>query len=351
MSIYTTTYSSSYIDPRASVRTSTFASSPTSSGFATNSRMSPLSNPPSGFRADTTSHSDFSERSSINGMRVDRPLARATMEKSGYSRESGNPFGDSPTRRLEAQREREINASYLDPITLKRMQRADPIEAENGGAGPQWGSTTSSAAYTWQETAHDRFAKIDRTMIGEKQENGYTREHVLVPQDRVVDDVSTMRASYVKPERPVPGNIPNRTVMQSSGYAHSEVPMIGKKTVLSPAGPDELSAVQLQRLKQTNTPEYTNVFHPDPYESLAKATFQNPEQFRDRSPDTFEDIRKVSTGYAANEERTVGAPGDYRDHRTGVTEKMMSMRDPGTLRTRDTGMMPNVVQRSGYWAS
>ena len=351
MSIYATTYSSSYTDPRAQTRAPSAAVQPSGTGFAKNSRMSPLSSAPGAFDGDTTSHSAFSERSSLNGVRSDRQVGQAIMEKSGYSRETGNIFGDSPARRAEAQREREINASHLDPVTYKRMQKSDPIAAENGGAGPAWGSTASSAAFTRQETAHERFARIDRDLIGQKQENGYTREKMLVGQERISDDISTMKAEYVRPERPPVGDIPNRTVMQSSGYAHAETPTIGKKTVLADASPDELSAVQLQRLKQTNTPEYTNVFHPDPYASVAKATFQDPEQLRERGVPEFSQVRKVRTGYDANEHVTVGAPGDARTHKTGKTEKMKTMRDPETLKTRDTGVMPNVVQRSGYWGS
>jgi hypothetical protein len=77
-----------------------------------------------------------------------RPLARAAMERSGFWRDpSASILQDSPARRVDAARDRAANASHLDALTLKRMRHQNPIDAENGGAGPTWGSTTSGATF------------------------------------------------------------------------------------------------------------------------------------------------------------------------------------------------------------
>lgn len=355
-SIYTTTYSASYSRPQTTwaMSRSVDQAQPTKTGFAANNRVSPLDLAPmsdTSIYNTTSAHATHSDASSVKSLAASKPIARASMEHSGFWTEpQANVLYDSPARRVAVDKERATNASYLDSLTLKRMKHHNPIDAENGGAGPRWGSTTASQSFQRHETSHERFNQIDRSLIGKKEHNGFTRQHIAISEERIDDGLSTTKATYTKPVRSNFGEIPSRTVMEHSGFATAAIPTMTRKAMLSDTSASELHPIAVTRLKHKNTPEYQNLFDPDPYKSIAHVSYTAPNK-QARAATAFPCVRRGATGYNSNESVIAGPPGDRRTYKTGKTETMKKFKDPETLRPRATGQVPNVVERSGYWAT
>lgn len=356
-SVYTTTYASSYSRPQttwAASRSLDSKAQPINTGFASNNHVSPLDLAPvndTSIYKQTSTHATHCDGASVKALAASKPIARASMEHSGFWTEpQANVLYDSPARRVAADKERTTNASFLDPLTLKRMKHHNPIDAENGGAGPAWGSTTASQSYQRHETSHERFNNIDRSLIGKKEHNGFTRQHITITEDRIDDGKSTTQATYQKPVRPKFGEIPTRTVMEHSGFATAAIPTMTKKRMLSDIKPDELHPVTVARMKHKDTAEYQNLFNPDPYKSVAHVSYQPPNA-QTRAFTAMPGVRRGATGYNSNERVIAGPPGDARTYKTGKTEAMKKFKDPETLRPRGVGQVPNVVERSGYWAT
>ena len=354
---WSTTYSSSYTRPNTTQSRCTFPElrSNDISGFSSNNRVSPLDLAPlddKSIYGTTSSHAAHSEVSTIKTLMKSKPITHAVMEHSGFWREpEPNVLYDSPTMRKKNEREREVNASYLDPLTLKRMAHKNPIDGENNGAGPRWGSTTNRTAYSRYENSHDRYWKTDRNLIGPKDENSFTRQHVTIGEKPIDEQTSTMKASYRMPPRIVSAEIPNRTVMEQSGFSNSVSPTMNRKMMLSDVSTNDLHPIEVSRLKHKNTPEYQNLYYPDPYMSTNQVSYRNPIRTMQRAMTATASIRRGNTGYNSNETITVGAPGDPRYHKTGKSETTKKFKDPATLRNHDVQQTPNIVERSGYWAT
>jgi hypothetical protein len=101
-------------------------------------------------------------------------------------------------------------------------------------------------------------------------------------------------------------------------------------------------------MRRRNTTEYQNLFEPSPYCSVHRISYSAASPARDVAMDA--PIRRGATGYDANETVFVGPPGDPRYFRTGTATMGRHYRNPGELRTRDSEQIPNIVERSGYWA-
>lgn len=379
---YTTTYSSSYTRPKTTsystrsinpnlasgtqsgaggnIGTTTGGVGSTTqhlpSGYSTNNRVSPLELAPRPDRKDyldSYSHECFCPESSIKTLMRERPIVRAAMERSGYWNEPmPNVLYESPAMRVTSARERTINAANLDPLTLKRITKENPIDGENHGAGPEWGSTTYNQAYHNYETNNSKFFKTDRNLIGKKEPDAFTRNHLTIPEKPVDEQISTYTASYRKPPVLTSINIPNRTVMERSGYTGSLIPTMNKAAPLSDVTADELNPIEVSRLRHVNPPEYQNLFDPDPYKSTYQISYQTPRRTIERALTSSSNVRHARTGYQTNETITAGPPGDPRYFKTGKTEVMRKFKDPTqALRSRNTNVRPNVMERSGYWAT
>lgn len=350
---WTTTYSSSYTRPNTTQSRFTFPElrSNEITGFSSNNRVSPLDLAPlddKSIYGTTSSHAAHSELSTIKTLMKPKPISQSVMEHSGFWREpEPNVLYDSPTMRKKNEREREINASYLDPLTLKRIAHKNPIDGENSGAGPRWGSTTNRTAYARYDNSHDRYWKIDKSLIGPKDENGFTRQHLTIGEKPIDEQTSTMKASYRNPPRITTAEIPNRTVMERSGFSNSSSPTINRKMMLSDVSANDLHPIEVSRLKHKNTPEYQNLYFPDPYVTTNQVSYRNPT----RAMTAAASIRRGNTGYNSNETVIVGAPGDPRYHKTGKSETTKKFKDPATLRNNNIQQTPNIVERSGYWAT
>jgi hypothetical protein len=277
-----------------------------------------------------------------------KPIPHASMERSGFWR-TPEPNGilESPAGRQQSEADRERAAAYLDPLTLRRMKHANPIDAENGGAGPRWGSTTNRATFTEHPTALDRFRTTDWQLVGAKDATSYTHQRVFVPEEPVTDSVSTTQASYVKPARDREITIPNRTVMDKSGFQTAAIPTKTENVPMADHSPSDLPATVVAELKKKNTPEYQNLYEPNPYKSTQQISYTAPGP---RAYTTDMGWRRGPTGYLMNSRVIAGAPGDPRYHRTGESTTAASFGDPEAKRERNLGQVPNVVERSGYWA-
>jgi hypothetical protein len=285
-------------------------------------------------------------------MRGSRPLARAAMERSGFWRDpSANVLQESPAERVDATREREVSASHLDQLTLKRMRHQNPIDAENSGSGPKWGSTTSGTTFCEHQSSHDRFREIDRSLIGSRESTSFSRQRVAIGEGRIEEPISTAHDCYRPKELARGIHIPNHTVMEPSGFATAAIPTQTHVAKMSEVTAADLPAATVAEMRRKSTPEYQNLFEPTPYRSIHRISFGDPgagSAARDVGPDT--QIRRRATGYDTNETVSARPPGGPRHFRTGATTTVRDYRDPEELRTRDTHLVPDVVERSGYWA-
>jgi hypothetical protein len=275
------------------------------------------------------------------------------MEKSGYWREPlPNVLYDSPATREVTARDRYANASTLHPITLKRMAHRNPVDGENKGAGPDWGSTTSGTVYHEHESNQSRFWKTDRSLIGKREPDGYTRQHLTIPQAPVDEQKSIYTTSYRKPPVRTDITIPNRTVLEKSGFTWSSKPTQNRMVPLSEVVADDLPSLTIHKLKHVNTPEYQNLYDPEPYKSTQTISYKPPPRTIYRALTANSQYQRCTTGYDSNETIHAGPPGDPRWVKTVNTEYMDKYTDPIVpLRTqRAQTACPNKMERSGYWS-
>jgi hypothetical protein len=209
-------------------------------------------------------------------MRGLRPLARAAIERSGFWRDpSANVLQDSPAKRVDATREREVSALHLDQLTLKHMRHQNPIDAENGGSCPKWGSTTSGTTFCEHQSSHDRFREIDRSLIGSRESTSFSRQRVAISEGRIEDPISTAHDCYRPKELARSIHIPNHTVMEPSGFATAAIPTQIHVAKMSEVTAADLPAATVAEMRRKNTPEYQNLFEPSPY-----LPFDSPDFFR-----------------------------------------------------------------------
>jgi hypothetical protein len=354
ISAFSTTYGDSYSRPRAT----TGGSPPlaASSGFGVNNQLSPLALAPDldPTRYTPTSHVLHSATSSVHAMRSSDPIARAAMERSGFWHDPApNLLYDSPAKRVDSQRARELNASHLDPLTLRRLRHTNPIEAENGGAGPKWGSTTMATTFSEPPPSHARFQKLDRHLIGNREPTCFTRQHVTLPAGPQDPLRSSSQDSYPWHAIGREVRIPDRTAMEPSGFSGAVIPTHTTACKLTEVVPEKLPRMTIAELKRKNPPEYQNLFNPDPYRSVQQISFRDPNNGvapvdRMLTPGTL--VKRGATGYGSNERVIAGPPGDPREFVTGHPTMVEHFRDPADVREAGAEQVPNVVERSGYWA-
>ena len=271
------------------------------------------------------------------------------MERSGYWNEpEPGILYQTPHQRVQAMQSRELTAQSISRHALKQMSRKNAIDAENNGTGPNWGSTTYNTAYCKHESNHDRYWKTKRELIGKKEPNSFTRQHLTINEKPIADNVSVYQATYKPPPGGRPPHIPNRTVVEPSGFSYSEIPTINHKVMLVDRTADQMHPTEVATLKRKNTPEYQNLYNPDPYMTTHQISYQPP--VRERAI-TAKTTRRGPTGYGRNETLTVGTPGDARTFRTGITETMDKYTDPELGFRGRKPMTANVVERSGFWGS
>jgi hypothetical protein len=325
------------------------------SGYASNHHVSPLDLETRPDRQDyQVSHSNATHTSeaSLFGLMTPKPIVRAAMEKSGYWTEPlPNVIYESPAQREITARETRVNAAGLDPITLKRMTRHNAIDAENKGAGPDWGSTTYSTAYHQHPSNHDRYWQTDRTLIGKREPDAFTRQHITIPKDPVDEQESIYTTSYRAPQQSREIHIPDRVVMERSGFTYSSIPIQNRNVPLSDVNPDDLPSLTRHRIKHRNTPEYQNLYEPNPYKTTHEVSYKPPLRTIERALTPGAAIKRGATGYDSNETMHVGIPGDPRRTNTGITEFQGKYVDPMPgIRARGITGCPNVMERSGYWS-
>jgi hypothetical protein len=270
----------------------------------------------------TTTHLHHSEASSVERLRRGSTIARAAMERSEFWDDAKpNVLYDTPTQRIEDEREREVNAAHLDRLTVQRIQHSTPIEAENGCAGPKWGSTATRATFTEKQTPAERLWQIDRDLIGPRDPTAFARQPVTVHEEAIAPQISTTQASY--PRHPIgrPIQIPNRTAMEGSGFSKA--------------------------LTRENAPQTV-----DPYVTIQQLSYQNPSDGlspieRALSPGTR--IRRGPTGYGVNRTMAVGPPGDPRKCEIGASTTKTHYRHPDDVRGPPSEQVSNLVEHSGYW--
>ncbi|KAH0790192.1 hypothetical protein GPJ56_005928 [Histomonas meleagridis] len=356
MSFYTTTYASSYRRPNTTQsRSITPGIYPQTqnirTGFSSNNHISPLDLAPLKDRSDyrnTSSHETHSLAAVNRNINRDRPVTRSVMERSGYWNEpEANILYESPAMRIKTQQEREINASHLDRLALSRISHYNPIDAENHGAGPNWGSTTTGTAYSKKPTSYERLWDNGPPSVGRKEQNSFTRQHITIPEDPVEEPISIMKTSYCsRPRTRSTVGIPSNVTMQHSGFTDSIKPTHEKTLPLSNVTAEQLPPITVRELKLKNTTEYQNLFDPDPYKSVSMISYQPPKRaVTAMAP-------KRNSGYNSNETVRAGVPGDTRTFKTGNTTYTKSFKEQSAYRTRDSSpVIPTVMERSGYWGN
>ena len=141
--------------------------------------------------------------------------------------------------------------------------------------------------------------------------------------------------------------------MEKSGFTYSSIPTQTKNIKLSDVTADDLPSLTIHRMKHKNTTEYQNLYDPDPWKTTNQMSYKPPERTTERAVTAGCSIRRGRTGYNSNESITAGAPGDPRWTKTGKTEAMKRFKDPTPVLRQSTasGVRPNVMERSGYWAT
>jgi hypothetical protein len=345
-----------YTPPDVTVGTGSKPTHRIDTGYASNNRVGPLELAERPDRTDyrtTHSHQVHCEDSSVLELLKPKPIARAAMEKSGYWREpEANVLYDSPAKREVTARARYDNADGLPATTLKRMAHHNAIDAENRGAGPDWGSTTYNTSYREYEPNQSKFWRIDRSLIGKREPDGYTRQHVTVPQEPVDVQASIYTTSYQKPAVRTDITIPTRTVMEKSGFTYSSKPTQNKSLPLSNVTADDLPSLTLNRLKHKNTPDYQNLSDPEPYKSTQQVSYKPPPRTIERALKPGAPIARGGTGYDSNETVRAGPPGDPRWARTPETEYQDKYTDQTVPLRASFRRRTNVnkMERSGYWS-
>ena len=145
-----------------------------------------------------------------------RSVGLSTMERSGYWNEpEPGAATKTPAQRTAEIKTRDIQTA-VPPNSLKMLKRKNPVEAENGGKGPEWGSTTTGSTYVKHESNHDRYWRTNRDLIGKKEADSFTRQHLTINQPAIVDQVSTTHDTYRHPPHRGSPVIPNRTAIEQS---------------------------------------------------------------------------------------------------------------------------------------
>jgi hypothetical protein len=344
---YVSTYAAHYSRPQTGMPV--FSRAALGSGFSGNNRISvyQLEELPDSRKPVTSSQAYHCEASSLNALRNPKPVVRGLVEHSGYwtSEPKTDRIGCSAKEDRRVEHEREAAMQGIHPKILARIRHHSQIEAENGGAGPRWGSTTHGATYGVHDTSRDRWRAMDRGLIGQKEPDAFTRQRPSIPTDLLEEPVSVAKRDFVAPPRTRDLTFPSRTVMTPSGFSTSERPLVSRYTLLSDVNLSELHPVTVKRIRQKDPVEYHKILEPNPYKSSYQVTFQSPKQ---RGVVTAE-VARGYTGYCRNEWTQAGAPGDPSTFKVGRTITEKHYKDPATLRTRDVGQVPNVIDRSGYW--
>jgi hypothetical protein len=278
-------------------------------------------------------------------------IPQAAVERSGYSTEPlANTLYDSPLERRRSHEVRAATAASLHPTTLRAMRRQNAINAENGGAGPAWGSTTYATHYVLHPTPQDAFRGANLQLIGTKEPNSYSRQHLTVRADRLEEPRTVYQASYGPRARSREIVFPSQTVMDSSGFAKSAFPTQTRDRPLADATAEQLHPVQVQELRTRNTPEFLNLSHPSAYRSTYGVSYGDPRALQARSA-TALPARAGQTGYLENNTVTVGSPGAPWARATGLTEYQDRYVDQQLGFRGRKQQDPNIVERSGYWTN
>lgn len=322
-------------------------------GYGSNNHVSPLELAELKERElykTTTTHATHSDDSSVNAMMKPKPLQRSIMERSGFWNEpQRNILYESPHERVNTIRTRSLRPE-VPALTLKRLKVVDPVQYENNGKGPEWGSTTHNASYIKHTTPHERYWKMDRKLIGRPEGNAFTKNHLTVSMKPVDDMISTCHRDYTKKDLTRGINIPSRTILEASGFSRSEKPTHNKTVPLSDVTAADLPPQTVSKMKLNDTPQYQNLFNPDPWISTCHVSYKDPNIYytQERSFENKE-IQKTLSGYGHNETVKVGAPGDARGFKTGKTTYRVSYKDPELGFRGHVQKNANVVERSGYW--
>jgi hypothetical protein len=145
--------------------------------------------------------------------------------------------------------------------------------------------------------------------------------------------------------------VPDRVVMERSGFTYSRVPTHNRAASLSDVRPEQLPSLAIHRLKHKNTPEHQNLYEPNPYRTTCQISFRPPGPAVDRALTAGAPIQRGGTGYNSNETVHARVPVDPRTARTGITEFQGRYDDPApALRARGANARPNVMDTSGYWS-
>ena len=309
-SIYETEYSSKFVHrPSTTAVTRSFIDNPIQNNPI--STQNTISEDKSIFQTSST-HEHFSKNSSIVNKKLDVPIQRAVMEKSGY-------WGDS---------------SQISKPSKENIEKM---------------VTTSTLTYKKNETTHERYWKIDQSLIGKKESNSYTKQHVFIPKKSETDYISTNHVSF-KGTFPKPSvSIPNSTVVEDSGFSKAAFPTKNSTLPLSDISPNDLHPIELKRLKYRNTTEFQNLYNPNPYISINHLSYQKNNITTDRAKTAIPMIRKGTSGYCSNSIVHAGPPGDARTFKTGKTENKKVFKNPELGFRGHIQATPNVMERSGFW--
>ena len=270
-----------------------------STGFARNHSISPLNlySLPSSEMYKTVYKNEYRQKINSEIPQFQIPTHTA-LERSGFwSNENTNRVGLTPYQmKTESLQPKE----KYDEKRLARIKHYDPIQAERGGHGPEWGDTTYNSAMSLSARGVDRrdeFFSMNRNLIGKRTGTAYSKEFVLLPTGDCKGDSiyqTTNQLSYSPPSmRMRPRMTQYRNVrMETSGYQMSNGLLGASPTAMTPF----------------DQPPKNQIRPPMTSQSLNSYNITSP--------------RRKSTGYQRNEKMTVGTPGDRRLFETGKTISM-----------------------------
>jgi len=317
--IYETEYSSKFIRPQTTVTTRSVVTeeSKATSGFGSNNSVSPLELNVLEDRKlyqNTLSHEMHSRQSSI----INRPqtdvIHRAVMERSGY-------WGENTS------------------LSKAQKDSAEPI------------ATTNAVTFKKTQSSHERFWKIDKQLIGKKEANSFTRQHIFAPKSVESEYVSTEHTAYMGKQINRGISIPNNTVIEDSGFSKSTFPTKSSVVPLSDISPSDLHPIELKRMKYRNTIEYQNLFNPNPYVSINHLNYQPTNTIKERARTAMPMTRKGNSGYCSNSIVHAGPPGDPKTFKTGKTESSKAFKNPELGFRGHIQATPNVMEKSGFWGN
>jgi hypothetical protein len=142
--------------------------------------------------------------------------------------------------------------------------------------------------------------------------------------------------------------------MEKSGFTYSSKPTHNNVKPLSDVTADDLPSLTIHRLKHKNTPDYQNLYDPNPYNTTYGISYKPPARTIDRALTPGAPFSRGTTGYDSNETIRAGPPGDPRWCKTGETEYQDKFTDQmvplrATIERAKTAC-PNRMERSGYWS-